>query len=197
VSRITLSFLSQKALPDLHGRNPDGRPLLIWSAGCSTGEEPYTLAIVLTEWAIANPGFRFSVLATASRTLCWQRPRAACLPPKFCVRCRQAAAEVFHAQPDPDSKFLRVVPELRQHVAFRRLNFMDADFGLSQKVDAFFCRNVIIYFDRPTQERIMQNSPISFSPVDTFVGHSETLHNMDLPSSRSHLLSTGTGDART
>jgi len=65
---------------------------------------------------------------------------------------------------DPDSKFLRVVPELRQHVAFRRLNFMDADFGLSQKVDAFFCRNVIIYFDRPTQERICKNSPISFSP---------------------------------
>jgi len=86
-------FLSQKALPDLMARNPDGRPLLIWSAGCSTGEEPYTLAIVLTEWAIANRGFRFSVLATDISNTVLARPRAVCLPPKFCVRCRQSCGE--------------------------------------------------------------------------------------------------------
>ncbi len=176
-------FLSQKALPDLMARNPDGRPLLIWSAGCSTGEEPYTLAIVLTEWAIANPGFRFSVLATdISNTVLAKAARGVFTAEVLRPVSAELRRKYFMRSRDPDSKFLRVVPELRQHVAFRRLNFMDADFGLSQKVDAFFCRNVIIYFDRPTQERIMQKLSNQLLPGGyAFVGHSETLHNMDLP----------------
>jgi chemotaxis protein methyltransferase CheR len=75
-----------------------------------------------------------------------------------------------------------VVPELRQLVEFRRLNFMDADFGLAQKVDVFFCRNVIIYFDRPTQQRILQKLTNQLVAGGyAFVGHSESLHDMDLP----------------
>jgi chemotaxis protein methyltransferase CheR len=176
-------FLSQKALPDLMSRNPSRRPLLIWSAGCSTGEEPYTLAIVLTEWARANPGFCFRVLATdISNTVLAKAARG--VFPAEVVRPVGAALQkkYFMRSRDPDSKFMRVVPELRQQVEFRRLNFMDADFGLAQKVDAFFCRNVIIYFDRPTQERIMQKLSHQLLPGGyAFVGHSETLHNMDLP----------------
>ena len=54
---------------------------------------------------------------------------------------------------DPGSDRVRVVPELRRLVEFRRLNFMDADYGMHEKFDAIFCRNVIIYFDRPTQQQ--------------------------------------------
>jgi chemotaxis protein methyltransferase CheR len=57
-------FLTAKALPDLTARNRLGRPLLIWSAGCSTGEEPYTLAMVMSEYAQTHPGLRFRILAT-------------------------------------------------------------------------------------------------------------------------------------
>jgi len=88
----------------------------------------------------------------------------------------------FMRSRDRDSNVLRVVPELRQLVEFRRLNFMDADFGLSQKADVIFCRNVIIYFDRPTQERIVQKLAAQLLPGGyAFVGHSETLHDMDVP----------------
>ena len=59
---------------------------------------------------------------------------------------------------DPGSDRVRVVPELRRLVEFRRLNFMDADYGIAEKADAIFCRNVIIYFDRPTQERILRQA---------------------------------------
>ena len=77
---------------------------------------------------------------------------------------------------------MRVVPELRRLVEFRRLNFMDSDYGLSGKVDAIFCRNVIIYFDRPTQESILKKLSHRLLPRGyMFVGHSETLHDMDLP----------------
>ena len=176
-------YLVQKAVPELMSRNENGRPLLVWSAGCSTGEEPYTLAMVLYEYALAQPGFRFQVLATDISTTVLAkagkgvfksdvvRPVPAELRRKYFMRSR-----------DPNAEILRVVPELRQLVEFRRLNFMDGDFGLSQKVDVVFCRNVIIYFDRPTQKRIMHKLAHQLVPGGyAFVGHSETLHDMDLP----------------
>ncbi len=176
-------FLVQKALPDLTARNQSGRPLLIWSAGCSTGEEPYTLAIVLTEYALAHPGFRFKLLATDISTTVLAaaergvftsevvRPVPAELRRKYFMRGR-----------DPKSNLLRVVPELRKQIEFRRLNFKDANFGLSEQADAIFCRNVIIYFDRPTQQQILEKL---YSYLATggyaFVGHAETLHDLTLP----------------
>ena len=82
----------------------------------------------------------------------------------------------------PGSERVRVVPELRRSIEFRRLNFMDADYGLAEKADAIFCRNVIIYFDRPTQERILLKLANCLMPGGyMFVGHSETLHDMNLP----------------
>jgi len=176
-------FLAQKALPDLMARNDSGRPLLVWSAGCSSGEEPYTLAIVMSEYALSHPGFRFHILATdLSHTVLAKahkgifnkdvvRPVPAGLQRKYFMRSR-----------DPESHHMRIVPELRQAVEFARLNFMDADFGLTQKADAIFCRNVIIYFDRGTQEKILQKLAAHLAPRGYFfVGHSESLHGMDLP----------------
>lgn len=176
-------FLVRKAIPELMARNDSNRPLLIWSAGCSTGEEPYTMAMVLSDWAEAHPGFRFQVLATdvssivlgrAERGVFTEeviRPVPAGLRNKYLMRSRDRGSGLF-----------RVVPELRQLIEFRRLNFMDADYGLTQKVDIFFCRNVIIYFDRATQERIVQKLCAQLVLGGyAFVGHSETLHDMDLP----------------
>jgi chemotaxis protein methyltransferase CheR len=82
----------------------------------------------------------------------------------------------------PGSDLQRVVPELRRQVEFRRLNFMDSDYGMTEKIDAIFCRNVIIYFDRATQERILQRLSNCLLPGGyMFVGHAETLHDMNLP----------------
>jgi chemotaxis protein methyltransferase CheR len=99
------------------------------------------------------------------------RPVPANMRQKYFMRSRDRA-----------SNLTRVVPELRQLIEFRRLNFMDADFGLGQTADAIFCRNVIIYFDRQTQERIIQKLAKNLATGGYFfVGHSETLHDMDLP----------------
>jgi chemotaxis protein methyltransferase CheR len=83
---------------------------------------------------------------------------------------------------NPDVDQVRVVPELRRMIEFRRLNFMDSDYGLAEKVDGIFCRNVIIYFDRSTQQRILKRLSDNLVPEGfLFVGHAETLHDMDLP----------------
>jgi chemotaxis protein methyltransferase CheR len=175
-------YLTQRALPDMAER-ADGQPVVIWSAGCSSGEEPYTLAMVLSEYAEAHPGFRFRILATDISTVVLARaqmgiyttdavePVPTLMQRKYLMRSRERGADR-----------VRVVPELRKLVEFRRLNFMDADYGVEEKVDGVFCRNVIIYFDRPTQERILGKLASYLKPGGyMFVGHSETLHDMNLP----------------
>ncbi len=177
------NFLVDKMLPELGERNGLGKTFLIWSAGCSTGEEPYTLAIVLSEYALTRPGFRFRILATDISTTVLAKaemgvysneviaPVPASLKLKYFMRSR-----------DRSSNRARIVPELRQLIEFRRLNFMDADYGVPEKADAIFCRNVIIYFDRPTQERILRKLSNHLACGGyMFVGHAETLHDMDLP----------------
>lgn len=177
------SFLEQRALPEMQARIAGARAALVWSAGCSSGEEPYTLAIVLSEYAETHPGFRFRILATDISTRVLDKAQRGIytaenvepVPPalrrKYLMRSRE-----------PGSDQVRVVPELRQLVEFRRLNFMDADYGLTGPVDAIFCRNVIIYFDRATQEAILRKLARQLAPHGyLFVGHSETLHDMQLP----------------
>jgi chemotaxis protein methyltransferase CheR len=141
------------------------------------------MAIVLSEYALAHPGFRFRILATdISSTVLGKAelgvyssevaaPVPAALRRKYFLRSR-----------DRESNRVRVVPELRRLVEFRRLNFMDSGYGLSEETDAVFCRNVLIYFDRPTQESILRKLSRHILPGGyMFVGHSETLHDMDLP----------------
>jgi chemotaxis protein methyltransferase CheR len=176
------NYLADHALPELTERN-GGRPFLIWSAGCSTGEEPYTMAIVLSEYALAHPGFRFRIMASDISNIVLAKaemgvytndvvaPIQPLLRKKYFMRSRE-----------PGSEQVRVVPELRRCIEFRRLNFMDADLGVTEKVDAIFCRNVIIYFDRATQERILLKLSNCLHPGGyMFVGHAETLHDMNLP----------------
>ena len=176
-------YLLQNALPELASRNQSGKDFLIWSAGCSTGEEPYTMAIVLSEYAAAHPGFRFRILATDISTTVLAKaemgvytnedvkPVLPALQRKYFMRSR-----------DPQARQMRVVPELRKLVSFRRLNFMDAEYGIMEKPDAIFCRNVIIYFDRATQQRILLRLSNCLMPGGyMFVGHAETLHDMELP----------------
>jgi chemotaxis protein methyltransferase CheR len=175
-------FLATKLLPEFTSRNGGARELLIWSAGCSTGEEPYTLAMVLSEYRQSHPGFRFRLLATDISTAVLAkaelgifhsdvvRPVPAEMKRKYFMRSRDRA-----------SSLLRVIPELRQAIEFRYLNLME-EFGMSEMADAIFCRNVIIYFDRPTQERLFHKFARQLADGGyMFVGHSESLHHMDIP----------------
>ena len=176
-------FLTSTALPELTVSTAGRRPLLIWSAGCSSGEEPYTLSIVLSEFALARPGVSFRILATDISTAVLKKAELGIYSSDV-VRPVPRALQIkyFMRGREPGSKRVRVVPELRRLVEFRRLNFMDADYGIAEKADAIFCRNVIIYFDRATQQRILTKLIRCLSPAGyLFMGHAETLHELELP----------------
>jgi chemotaxis protein methyltransferase CheR len=178
--KVHFDFLAAQALPQLTAA-AGGRQLLIWSAGCSTGEEPYTLAMVLSEYRQSHPGFRFRILATDISTAVLEKAQRGVFPSDAAQPVpRDLLRRYFMRSRDPDSGLLRVVPELRDMIEFRYLNLME-EFGMPEPADAIFCRNVIIYFDRPTQERLL----IKFSRQLVaggylFLGHSESLHQMDI-----------------
>jgi chemotaxis protein methyltransferase CheR len=175
-------YLVSKALPDLAVRNGAGRKSLVWSAGCSTGEEPYTLAMVLSEYAQDCPGFRFNVLATDISTAVLEKARMGIFKADV-VRpvAQDLRRKYFMRSRDPESDVVRVVPELRALVEFRRVNFMEDNFGLPESPEIIFCRNVIIYFDRPTQVRLLKKLTRQLAPGGYFfAGHSESLQGMDL-----------------
>jgi chemotaxis protein methyltransferase CheR len=177
-------YLVKCAVPSLMDGNDAGfrAPLRIWSAGCSTGEEPYTLAMVMTEFAAANPGFRTSILASDISTAVLSKARNAIytedrvdtiplhLKKKYLLKSR-----------DKSRGLVRIVPELRSLVQFQRLNFME-EFGMREQMDVIFCRNVIIYFDKPTQERLLNRFHQQLRRGGfLFLGHSETLNGLNVP----------------
>lgn len=178
-------YLVQTALPQL-GAVP-GREahwhLKLWCAGCSSGEEPYTLAMVLSEYAKHHPGFDFSILATDistkvldhAQTGIYEESRIDPVP----LPLRQ---RYLLRSNDPSRHLVRIVPELRSKILFRRLNFMDADYGIKDTFEVIFFRNVMIYFDKDTQEAVLRKQCRHLRRDGyLFVGHSESLAGLNLP----------------
>jgi chemotaxis protein methyltransferase CheR len=174
-------YLVQKVLPEWVLRHP-GERLAIWSAGCSSGEEPYTLSMVLSEFAQANPGFDFQILATDISTRVLEKAKNAVYAEALVDPVPLSYKKKYLLRSkDRSNPMVRIVPELRDKVRFRRLNFMDDDFGMREQLDIIFCRNVIIYFDRPTQERLLQRFHRQMKPgALIFMGHSETLSGLNV-----------------
>ena len=174
-------YLVQTALPELDQdftEQTSGGKYTIWSAGCSTGEEPHTLAMVLSEFAEKNQGFYFSILATDISTRVLEHARRGIYKEEVIQPVPMAMKMKYLLKgKDKNRGLLRVVPQLRSLIDFRRLNFMDSDFGIKEPVDIIFCRNVIIYFDRPTQEKLLNRFCHHLIPGGyLFMGHSETLN---------------------
>lgn len=174
-------YLYSTALPEWHAANPSGT-LRIWSAGCSIGAEPYTLAIVCTEFQEKNPGFRFKIVATdISRQVLKKAYKAVYTEEQARGVPKHLMHKYFMRSKDKTRKLVRVVPELRRMVDFRWLNFME-QFRFKKARDIIFCRNVIIYFDKPTQNDLLSRFCDNLKPGGhLFIGHSESLAGMALP----------------
>lgn len=177
-------YLMQRVVPSWVEKYGDGgRRLMVWSAGCSTGEEPYTLAMVLADFAESCPGFDFRILATDISTRVLEKAQQAIYDEERVAPVPQKLKQRYLLRSrDRQNGLVRVVPALRDKIRFRRLNFMDGDFGMREPLDIIFCRNVIIYFDRPTQEKLLNHFYLHMKPgAHIFMGHSETLNGLDVP----------------
>ncbi|MDH4027741.1 MAG: protein-glutamate O-methyltransferase [Nitrospirota bacterium] len=183
-------YLISTAVPELARLTGAGagKQLMIWSAGCSTGEEPYTLAMVLQDYAEKSlpRKFAYTILATDISTKVlniaqkgiYSVDRITPVPmefrKKFLLRSR-----------DREKGLVMFNREIREIIRFRRLNFMDEDFGFREPLDIIFCRNVIIYFDRNTQKKLFNQFYRHMTPGGyLFTGHSETLNGLDVPFTR-------------
>jgi len=176
-------FLCETVLPEFHQKNK-GEPIKIWSSACSSGEEPYTIAMVINEYArqrgaplphqIFGTDISSDILERAQMGV-YKDERIGDVPAAYKRR-------YFMANKDPQKKLVRVVPELRRNTSFMRLNLMDTTYPISEKFDVIFCRNVLIYFDRPTQEAVINKLCNHLIPDGYFfLGHSESATGMQVP----------------
>jgi len=178
-------YLTETALPRLQAAGAVGpnKPFKIWSAGCSSGEEPYTMAMVLSDYAAQQRGFRFTILASdiSTRVLetamlaIYSESRIEPVPVEMRKRYLMRSKNSENPQ-------VRFVPEIRKLIRFERINFMELDYHPVEKFHVIFCRNVIIYFDRATQEQLLQRFAQRLEPGGyLFLGHSEALTGMQVP----------------
>lgn len=176
------TYLRDVAVPELirqHGGRKAG--LKLWSAASSTGAEAYTMAMVLQEMANAGAPIQYSILGTDISTEVLATARQAIYSREFVEPVPAALqARYFLRSKDPREQRVRVVPELRRCVQFERLNLMDPTYPFDRDVDVIFCRNVLIYFDKPTQEAVISRLVSHLRPGGyLMLGHSESMAGTD------------------
>ena len=173
------SFLQEKIITKLAEQKEQGwqRPLRIWSAGCSSGEEPYTLAMVLSEAQRQFPGLKFEITATdislsilkTARKATYSHERIEPVPMALRQRYLLRSA-------DRTKNLVRMAPEIRSLVQFKAFNLLQDKFSFAQPYDLIFCRNVMIYFSHDNRMALVRKFCQSLAMDGClFLGHSETL----------------------
>ena len=169
-------YLRKEIIPVLKKQNAASKKIRIWSAGCSTGEEPYSIAMVLRE-AIPHLGqWDARILATDLDTTCLEKAKLG----KYSEKNVEGIANSqlrrwFTKRSEDDEVVVKVKPELQSLIAFRHLNLMHR-WPFSGLFDVIFCRNVMIYFDKPTQGTLIKKFSQHQKSEDTLIiGHSENI----------------------
>ncbi len=179
-TNLTAFFREPHHFPVLHDflrRQPGGQPLRLWCAAASTGEEPYSIAMTMIEALGAGTGARLlatdidtNVLATAGRGVYRLDSARQCGDERL--------KRFFLRGSGANEGMARIKPEVARLASFAPLNLLEAGWGalrgFAPSVDAIFCRNVMIYFDKPTQRQILDRMAQVLRPGGLlFIGHSE------------------------
>ncbi len=178
---VHFDFLRNVALPEFlaEGRNR----VNVWSAACSSGEEPYTMAVVLSEFAEQHPGFTFSILGSDISQNVLEKAARGVYPEKLVDMIPlDIKRKYFLRSKDRTNPTVRVSPQLQKNFSLKYLNLMDPVYDINVEFDVVFCRNVLIYFDRETQEKVIQKICTKLRKGGYLcIGHSESMSNMDVP----------------
>lgn len=179
---VHFDFMTNRILPDFIQNTT--RPFLkVWSAGCSSGEEPYTLAMVLSEFREQNKEFDFQITGSDISTRMLSKATTAIYSEERVNTVSLNLKKKYLLRSiDSEKRTVRIVPELRKKVNFTRVNFMDNVYSLNGLFDVIFCRNVLIYFDRKTQENVINKLCSKLKTGGYFLlGHSESISNYKVP----------------
>ncbi len=150
-------------------------PVTIWCAAASTGEEPYSLAITLIEALGEQKAASARIIATDIDTAVLQKAAAGVFTLEQVERLStERLRRFFNKGTGANAGRVRIRPEVAQLVKFSRLNLLDTSWAVKEPVDAIFCRNVMIYFDKPTQNKILERFlPLLKQGGLLFAGHSK------------------------
>lgn len=169
------NYVAKILIPDWN-QNLKDREIKIWSAGCSSGEEPYTLAIVVKEAGNILKSKDVKILATDISTRMLDTAKSGIYTEE---RLKNIPMDIrrkyFLKGSDKLSKYYSVKPDLKELIGFGRLNLL-GDWPMTSRFDLIFCRNVMIYFDKPTQGKLVNRFWNILKPGGILmVGHSESL----------------------
>jgi chemotaxis protein methyltransferase CheR len=152
----------------------------IWSAGCSTGEEAYTLAILLMEEAALLKNVKFEILATDLNERSLEKARAG-IYGEYAIRNLSPQLRQKYFDLQPDGKLLAVKDHVKAAIQFSRVNLLDDSKMMFMKnMDVIFCCNVMIYFDGVARKKVVQHFYNNLLPKSyLFLGHSESLFSIN------------------
>lgn len=172
-------YLRNTLLPESMRWHAQDRRIRYWSAGCSTGEEAYSMAMVGREIMPTGQGWDIKILATdldSSVIATAQSGRYS--TQRISGLSRQRAGKWFHRVKGEGSDEVQIDASVQKLVTFKQLNLMH-DWPMRGPFDAIFCRNVVIYFDKPTQQKLFDRyADLLVDRGYLFLGHSESMHNV-------------------
>ena len=180
-TNLTAFFREPHHFPILaeHMRSHQGRrPIALWCAAASTGEEPYSIAMTVAEtFGSFTPPV--SILATDLDTHVLETAKAGVYPHERVDKLEPHLVKRFFLRGvGKQAGFVKVRPELRDMISFRQLNLLDNSWPLRMQFDAIFCRNVMIYFDKATQLKVLKKfAPLLRANGLLFAGHSESFQH--------------------
>ena len=175
-------FMKEVALPNfIVGDSP--QPFKIWSSASSSGEEAYTIAMVISEFIENNRKIDFEILGTDISARILEKAKLGIYPmDRVDVIPLSQKKKYLLRSKDQENPMVRIVPSLRAKARFQRLNLMDTSYNVPKDFDIIFCRNVLIYFDRETQEKVINKLCMHLKPGGYFfLGHSESISGIDVP----------------
>jgi chemotaxis protein methyltransferase CheR len=170
-------FLAETVIPELLQKNQSTKKIRIWSAGCSTGEEPYSIAIVLKE--VVPPGWDAKVIATDLDTNVVNTASTGIYKIDRLKGVSESRKKNwFMRGKGSNDGYVKVKPDLQAIIEFGQINLMN-EWPIKDQIDVIFCRNVVIYFDKETQSKLFNRyADLLREKGYLFVGHSESLYKV-------------------
>lgn len=172
-------YVRKVVLPYLISKERTGKDLRFWSAGCATGEEAYTLAMLLLDaFHLLEKGWDTRVLATDISTQALEKARKGIYSNEAIALLPSAWQKCYFGKIDDQNSQIHDL--VRKEVIFRRFNLMNQTFPFKRKFHVIFCRNVMIYFDNQTKQDLVERFYHWTEPGGyLFIGHSESLSRQD------------------
>ncbi len=170
-------FLTSAVLPELCQKEREGKDLRIWSAGCATGEEPYTLAMVMQDYFnIQKSLWDTKILATDISTTALKKAQEAEYPVESIQNLSPSWVKRYFVQTPEEPDVVRIAPLIKNEIIFRKHNLVGAPYQFKKKFHVIFCRNVMIYFDEKTKNLLINRFYQALEDGGyLFIGMSETV----------------------